>query len=351
MNPGVHYGCPHRIQGARRGRRSPARRLTHQAAADLVPPAGRSCRTGQHRSVAAHNEAHVPRHVRGAGARQDRGDHGRDRRDRQLPRARAALGAAGPRAVRRRAAARRRSGAADREQPARLRGVLGRDAVRAVHHRGQQPPQAGRGGLHRQRQRRDRADRIGRVGRHRRGDHRPDERGQAPAGLRRTGSGPRQLRGDHRRRVGGALRRPAAGRHHAVLLGHHRPSQGRPAAAARAPGVRARRDPGDPGRAVLRRHAGFGLPVAGADLPRGPAALVRRHPGPRRHRGDDEAVRRRTGPGGHRGPARHARAVRADHVRPDAAAPARGPRPLRRKQPAGRDPRRGARARSRSSRR
>ena len=29
-------------------------------------------------------------------------------------------------------------------------------------------------------------------------------------------------------------------RHHAVLLGHHRPAQGRPAAAARPPGVRAR---------------------------------------------------------------------------------------------------------------
>ena len=101
-------------------------------------------------------------------------------------------------------------------------------------------------GLHRQRQRRDRADRVGRAGRHRRGDHRPDRRREAAAGLRRPGQRPRQLRGDHRRGVRGAVRRPAARRHHAVLLGHHRTAQGGPPAAARPPGVRARRGPGRP---------------------------------------------------------------------------------------------------------
>ena len=92
----------------------------------------------------------------------------------------------------------------------------------------------------------------------------------------------------------------------------------------------------------VRCQPGLGVPVAGADLPRRAAALVRRHPGSRRHRGHDETVRRRTGPGGHPGPSRHPRAVRADHVRPDAAAAAGRSRPVRRLQPAGRHPRRGA---------
>ena len=48
----------------------------------------------------------------------------------------------------------------------------------------------------------------------------------------------------HRRRFRGAVRRPAVRRHHAVLLGHHRPAQGRPAAAAGPPGDRAGRGPG-----------------------------------------------------------------------------------------------------------
>ena len=76
--------------------------------------------------------------------------------------------------------------------------------------------------------------------RHRRGDRGPDHRGEAEAGLRRAGEGLRQLRGHHRRRVGRAVRRPAERFYHAVLLGHHRPAQGRPAVAARPPGDRAR---------------------------------------------------------------------------------------------------------------
>ena len=141
---------------------------------------------------------------------------------------------------------------------------------------------------------------------------------------------------------GGAVRRPAARRHHAVLLGHDGTAQGSPPDAARPPGVRARRYPGGPGRPVLRRQSRLGLPIARPDLPRGPAALVRRDPGPRRHRGDDEAVRRRTGAARHSGPARHPCAVRPDDVRPHAAAAAGNPRPLRRLQPEGRHPRRGA---------
>ncbi len=68
--------------------------------------------------------------------------------------------------------------------------------------------------------------------------------GQAAAGLRRRGARVRQLRGDHRGRLGHAPGRPAARRHHAVLLRHHRTAQGRAAAAARRPGGRARRGPG-----------------------------------------------------------------------------------------------------------
>ena len=241
---------------------------------------------------------YVSRHVCGADAGPDRRGHGRDRRDGQLRRTRAALGAAGSCAARRRAAAGRRGGAADREQPAGTGGLLGRAAFGPVHHRGQLPAQAGGGRLHRQRQRRRRADRLRRAGRDRDGAAGPG--GQVAAGLRRRGARVRQLRGHHRRRLGHAPGRPAARCHHAVLLRHHRTAQGRAAAAARRPGGRARRGPGRTGPPGLRLQHRHRLPVARADLPRRAAAFLRRGPGPGRHRGHDEAVRRRAGPAGDR---------------------------------------------------
>ncbi len=76
--------------------------------------------------------------------------------------------------------------------------------------------------------------------------------------LRLAFGGPVQDHGSYEQTIAaaadGAVRRSAAGRHHAVLLGHHRPAQGSPAVAARHPGVRARRGPGSPGRPVLRRQ-------------------------------------------------------------------------------------------------
>ena len=200
---------------------------------------------------------YVSRHVRGAGAGPDRRGHGRDRGDGQLQRTRAAFGPARAGADRRGPAAGRRGGAADREQSAGPRGVLGRAALRPVHHRGQLPAQGDRGRLHRQRQRRRRPDRLRRAGRDRDRPHQPDPGGQAAAGLRRRGPRLRQLRGDHRGRLGRAPGRPAARRHHAVLLRHHRTAEGRPAAASRRPGGRARRGPGragPPGLRLQHRH-------------------------------------------------------------------------------------------------
>ena len=92
---------------------------------------------------------------------------------------------------------------------------------------------------------------------------------------------------------------------------------------------------------VLRRQSGHGVPLARADLPRGPAALVQRDP----VLGGTVVMTQHstpTGPGGHRGPPCHPHPVRAHHVRPDAEAAGGGPGPLRRVEPAGRDPRRGA---------
>ena len=286
-------------------------------------------------------EDHVPRHVRSRGAGPDRGGHDRHRRDAQLRRARAALGPAGARAARGGPAAGRRGGAADREQPARLRGVLGRAAVRPVHHRRQLPPQAGRGRLHRQRQRRDRADRVGRAGRHRRGDHRPDRR----AKLRLAYGGPVTGHGSYEETIAAASEVPFADQPHGATMLYSSGTTGRPKGVRPSLPDSQVSEPGEALAALAGQFFGVTRTRSTcrpARSPRGPAALVRRHPGPRRHRGHDEAIRRRAGPAGHRGPARHARAVRADDVRPHAAATAGTPRPLRRLQPAGRHPRRGA---------
>ena len=103
----------------------------------------------------------------------------------------------------------------------------------------------------------------------------------------------RRLRGRARRRRRRAAARAAARRRPALLLGHHRPPQGHQAAAARLrrrrAGLQVRRDL----RRALRLRRRDRLPLAGAGLPRGAAALRRRHPRPRRHAGDDGEVRRR----------------------------------------------------------
>jgi len=76
--------------------------------------------------------------------------HPRDRGDADLRRARGALGAAGPAAVRRGPAQGRYGRARVRQRPALFRGVLGGAALGPVLHRGQLAPGAGRGRLHRQ---------------------------------------------------------------------------------------------------------------------------------------------------------------------------------------------------------
>ena len=96
---------------------------------------------------------------------------------------------------------------------------------------------------------------------------------------------------DGARRAAG---RPAARRRHALLLGHHRPAQGHPAAAAADADRRARR----PLRRGLRRRCTASAPdtvyLSPAPLYHAaPLRFARRDPGARRHGRGDGALRRR----------------------------------------------------------
>ena len=123
-----------------------------------------------------------------------------------------------------------------------------------------------------------------------------------------------------RRAPGRAARRPAAGRDHALLLGHDRAAEGHQAPAV---GRRRRRGPAARRRCcsglfgIGRRHR---LPLARAALPRRAAGLHHRHAGPRRHGGGDGALRPGRGARAHRAPPRHPQPVGADDVRPHAEA-------------------------------
>ncbi len=130
---------------------------------------------------------------------------------------------------------------ARRQLPAGVRGLLGLAALRPAAHRGQPPPHRGRGRLHRPRLRGEGAGRRRVAGPARGGGRRGGARGRAAAGLRRGRAGLRRLRRGAGRRVRRAAGRGARGRGDAVLVGHHRTPEGRPAADAAAADRRARR--------------------------------------------------------------------------------------------------------------
>ena len=96
-----------------------------------------------------------------------------------------------------------------------------------------------------------------------RGDRRPRPRGVK---LRLAFGGPVAGYDSYEDALAAASDEPFAdqpsGLHHALLLGHHRPAQGHPAAAARPPGRRARRWPWPALASSVRLRRGHGLPLA-----------------------------------------------------------------------------------------
>ncbi len=267
----------------------------------------------------------VPREVRRRDARQGRRDHVRHGRGADLRAARGPVGPARARAVGRRPAPRRRRRAARGELAAGLRGVLGRDAQRALHHRDQHPPAPGRDRLHRRGLRREGDRLLGGTARRGRRHLARHVRHRAAAGLRWRDPRARRLRGRAGRGVTRAAARPAPRPRHALQLRHHGPAQGRQGAAHRAAGDRGRRRPAGPVRPALRLRRRHRLPVPGPALPRRPAALRRHDPPGRRHRRRHAAVRSRRRAGRDRALPRHAQPVGADDVRADAQAAGGGP--------------------------
>ena len=157
------------------------------------------------------------------------------------------------------------------EQQPLPRKLLGRLPRRAVLHLHQQLPDGRGAGLHRQQQRIEAADHVARQAG---GGGRGAE--VVPAGQAVPGGGWRRraaaavpgLRHRHRRLSGHADRRRMAGHVDAVFVGHDRPAQGHPAAAARRPADRGAADLRLPAEAVALPR-GHGLPVAGTAVPLG----------------------------------------------------------------------------------
>ena len=209
------------------------------------------------------------------------------------------------------------------EQPPVPRGGVGGPAIRAPLHGHQQPPAPGRGAVRARRLRRGRARVVGGDGRRRRRARpRPHPgaggRGRRPRGFERYDD---VLAGEEPR----PARRRARGPRDALLVGHHRPAEGRAQGAA---GHAVRRPVGGagadrPGRWRSRGRARFRVPLARAAVPRRAARLLDVDAAPRRHRRGDGAVRPRAVPRADRAPPGDPRPVRADDVRAHAAA-ARG---------------------------
>ncbi len=119
---------------------------------------------------------------------------------------------------------------------------------------------------------------------------------------------------------------PGRGQRHAVLLGHHRPAQGREGPRQRRTARHARHPRAAP-RPVVRCHRRDHLPLPRAALPRSPAAVLSHDASLRRHGRGDGALRPGRHAGGHRAPRRHLHAGRTHHVRATPEARRRGPVP------------------------
>ena len=215
----------------------------------------------------------------------------------------------------------RRGRAAQRQHPRGLRGLLGGAALGPLRHRRQPQPVRGRGVLHRPRLRGEGAGRLRREDRP--GPRARRRRGRAARLRRRSRAGPRgvrRLRGRAGRGRQRAARRAAPRRRLPLLLGDHRPPQGGEGQPAGDPGGRAGLHLRHDLRRPLRLRPGHRLPLAGAGLPRGAAALRRRRARARRHAGDDGALRRRGRPACDRGAPGHPHPDGPDHVRAAAEA-------------------------------
>ena len=201
---------------------------------------------------------------------------------------------------------------------------MGRAALRALLHADQLPLHRGRGRVHRRRLRRPGDHRLGsaRADGHRAPRPAPGPRHDAPRDRPRRPGRLRGLRRGHGGLPVDAPRRGARGARDALLVGHDGAPEGDPVHAREGPGRQPRGDvrrvPHD-----LRPRRGQRVPVPGAALPLGAAAVLHRGDAHRRHRRRARALRRRGLPGGDRALPRDPRPVRADDVRPHAEA-ARG---------------------------
>ena len=193
----------------------------------------------------------------------------------------------------------------------------------------QSVPDGGRGVVHRERLRGPESRCFGRIGG---GCHAAERRHpELPrsADDRRHGAGLGELRGSRRRAAGAGARGTAARCGHALQLGHDRPSEGHPAAAARRSGLGASARVRCIDRRSLRDRPRFRLPLAGAALPLGAAGLHDGGAGARRHGDRDGEVRPRARAALHPGLPRHGQPVGADHVHPHAQTARGGPLALR----------------------
>ena len=127
-----------------------------------------------------------------------------------------------------------------------------------------------------------------------------------------------------RRAVVRTARRSHRRHRHALLLGHDRPAEGRPAAVRTATARDVRDGRGRAAESAVRSHERIRLPVAGAPLPRRTAAVLHGDAHDRQHGRRDGALRRRAVPAARRDPSHHAQPGRADDVRPDDEARSRG---------------------------
>ena len=303
----------------------------HEAAGDASIAANRA--VGSSRTVPRYRRLpcrHVPGNLCRRRSRPAGRDHGHHRRGHHLRRAGRRGQPPLARVPSRGPATRRSRGPVPRELVPLPLGGLGGALRRALLHRDELPAHDGGDGLHHRRLRRPGLRDLRLQGRAGRRAPRADATGRAAVDDRRCDRRLRSLRDRPRRAAAHApARRPGRGPGHALQLGHHGSAEGGQGAAAGSTAGRGRRRRHRAGAAPVRRRRVDPLPLACPALPRGPAALLPRHPSPRRHRGGDGALRCRAVPRPRRGARHHLQPGGPDDVHPPPQAARGGARPLR----------------------